>query len=295
MFDETAVNARNLISIGAVIYLGAFLFGITRLLLNKPYQRATMYALLLSGFVFQLLGLNLRGIEVKACPIGNAFEISQFITWSLVLLHLIFEPVFKLRSLSLFTAGLASFFSIAALLIPGWDQSYTIELPGSNPLIELHAALAIFSYAVFAIVALVSVMFLIQQHGLKKKRFTGLYSYLPSVQQLDLIAKRLLITGVCMLSLALIFGVLFWISYPERVPALKLFSTLLLWFGYLTVVVLRLRKSLVTRRHAIAVIGLFIFALASLWPVQSARSKHTNAHDSGAGSIKKLSNDSTAK
>jgi hypothetical protein len=43
------------------------------------------------------------------------------------------------------------------------------------------------------------------------------------------------------------------------------------WAGYLTVVVLRLQKRLVTRRHAIASIALFIFALASLWPVQSAR------------------------
>ena len=273
MLDEPAISARNFISIGAFIYLSAFLLGIIRLLLDKPYQRATMYALLLSGFIFQLLGLNLRGIEVRGCPIGNAFEIAQFIAWSLVLLYLIVEPAFKLRLLSLFTAGLASLFSITTLLIPDWDQPYTVEIPGTNPLIELHAALAIFSYAIFAIVALLSAMFLIQQHGLKKKRFKGLYSHLPSVQQLDLIAKRLLITGVFVLSAALIFGVLFWINYPERVPAFKLLSTIILWFGYLTVVVLRLKRCLVTRRHAIAVIGLFLFALASLWPVQSARSK----------------------
>ena len=30
-------------------------------------------------------------------------------------------------------------------------------------------------------------------------------------------------------------------------------------------------KKLVTRRHAIATIALFILAMASLWPVQSAR------------------------
>ena len=34
---------------------------------------------------------------------------------------------------------------------------------------------------------------------------------------------------------------------------------------------LRLQQRLVTRHHALASIALFIFALASLWPVQSAR------------------------
>lgn len=294
MLDEPATFARKLILIGALVYLSAFLFGVLTLLFQKQYQKTTMYTLLFGGFIFQLLGLNLRGIEVKGCPIGNIFEISQFITWSLVLLYLVVGPIFKLRLLDLFTAALASLFSITTLLVPRWDQAYSIKSPDSNPLIELHAALAIFSYAIFAIVALVSVMFLIQQHGLKKKQCKGLYPYLPSVQKLDLIAKRLLITGVFVLSAALVFGVLFWASYPERVPTFKLLTTLLLWFGYLTVVVLRLRKHLVTRRHAIAVICLFLFALISLWPVQSARGRHADTYENTAATEETTDN-STAK
>lgn len=271
MFEEIATTARNAASIGAFIYLCAFLFGMITLMRQKPYSRSIMLALLLSGFVFQALGLNLRGIQVKGCPLGNLFEISQFISWSLVLLYFIVGTAFNLRSLGLFTAGLASCLSIASLLIPHWDEPYATENTQSGPWIELHASLAIFSYAIFAIVALVSFMFLIQQHGLKKKQFKGLYEYLPSVQTLDLVAKRLLITGVAVLSAALVFGFMFWINYPERVPLSKLLPTCLLWVGYLTVVILRIRKQLVTRRHAIASIALFIFAIISLWPVQSAR------------------------
>ena len=204
---------------------------------------------------------------------GNLFEISQFISWSLVLLYFIVGTAFSLKSLGLFTAGLTSLLSITSLLIPDWDLPYASKT-AVNPWIELHASLAIFSYAIFAIVALVSVMFLIQQHGLKKKQFKGLYQYLPSVQILDLVAKRLLIIGVMVLSAALAFGIAFWISYPERVPLLKLLPTGLLWIGYFSVMVLRIRKKLVTRRHAIASIALFIFAIASLWPVQSVRNEN---------------------
>ena len=271
MLNELAITAREALAIGASIYLCAFLFGIVMIVLRKPYPRAAMFALLTGGFLFQTLGLNLRGAEIKGCPLGNIFEISQFIVWSLVMLYFIIGPAFRLRLLGLFTAGLAGIWSSTTLLVPGWDAAYPAGIFGGNPWIELHAALAIFSYGIFAIVALVSAMFLIQQHGLKKKQFKGIYQYLPSVQQLDLMAKRLLISGVLVLSAALIFGAVFWVNHPERVPVFQLTATCLVWAGYLTVVILRIQKRLVTRRHALASIGLFLFAIASLWPVQSAR------------------------
>ncbi len=288
MFEEIATTARSAVSIAAFIYLSAFLFGIITLLRRKPYPQSVILTLLLSGFIFQVLGLNLRGIQVKCCPLGNLFEITQFITWALVLLYFIIGTAFHLRSLGLFTAGLASCLSILSLLIPSWDKPYEVQHTQGDPWIELHASLAIFSYAIFAIVALVSCMFLIQQHGLKKKQFKGLYEYLPSVQSLDLVAKRLLISGVVVLSAALAFGFIFWINYPDRVPLSKLLSTCLLWIGYLTVVILRIRKQLVTRRHAIASIALFIFAIASLWPVQSARNEKREPPKSTLNSNKTL-------
>jgi ABC-type uncharacterized transport system permease subunit len=271
MLQEIAFSAREAMAVGTSFYLGALFFGVIMILLRKPYPRAVMFALLAAGFICQTLGLNLRGAEIKGCPLGNIFEISQFIVWSLVLLYFIIGPAFRLRLLGLFTAGLAGLLSSIALLIPAWDGSYPAGIFGGNPWIELHAALAIFSYGIFAIVALVSAMFLIQQRGLKKKQFKGVYQHLPSVQQLDLMAKRLLITGVLVLSAALIFGAVFWINHPERVPVFKLSVTCLVWAGYLAVMMLRLQQRLVTRHHALASIALFIFALASLWPVQSAR------------------------
>ena len=262
---------RTALALGASIYGTTFVLGLITLLLRRPYSRTAMFALLTVGFLMQTLGLNLRGAEIRACPLGNTFEVAQFIAWSLVLLFFIIGPAFKLRLLGFFTAGLATVLAGGSCAVSGWDGPYPPGIFGGNPWIELHAALAIFSYGVFAILALVSAMFLIQRHGLKTKQFKGLYQYLPSVQQLDLVAKRLLITGVAVLSAALIFGAVFWINNHELVPVFKLTTTCIIWAGYLTVVVLRMRKRLVTRRHAIASILLFLMAMASLWPVQSAR------------------------
>ncbi|HKK17064.1 MAG TPA: cytochrome c biogenesis protein CcsA, partial [Opitutales bacterium] len=209
-----------------------------------------------------------------------------FISWSLVLLFFIVGPAFRLRLLGFFTSGLAALIAGGALLVPGWDKPYPPGIFGGNPWIELHAALAMFSYGVFAILALVSVMFLIQQHGLKKKQFKGIYQYLPSVHQLDLMAKRLLITGVGVLTAALIFGAVFWIDNLDLVPVFKLSATCLIWLGYIVVVVLRMQKKLVTRRHAIASIILFLLAMASLWPVQSAQEEAHGAVKAPASNTK---------
>lgn len=280
MLDSIAMTDRHAFAVAAAIYGGAFLFGLVMLLLKRPYSRAVMFALICGGYLIQTLGLNLRGAAIKACPLGNQFEIAQFLAWSLVLLFFIIGPAFRLRLLGFFTAGLATLLAAGSFLVPSWDNDYPPGIFGGNPWIELHAALAIFSYGVFAILSLVSVMFLIQQHGLKKKQFKGVYQYLPSVQQLDLMAKRLLITGVIVLSASLIFGAVFWINNFELVPVFKLTATCLIWLGYLTVFILRIQKKLVTRRHAIATIALFVLAIASLWPVQSAR--HSEPSSTGA-------------
>lgn len=262
---------RTVFALAAMIYAAAFVLGLATLRLQRLYSRAAMFALLTGGFLMQTLALNLRGAEIRACPLGNTFEVAQFLAWSAVILFFIIGPAFKLRLLGFFTAGLAALLGGGSLLVPGWDRPYPPGLFGGNPWIELHASLAIFSYGIFAVLALVSGMFLIQQHGLKTKQFKGLYQYLPSIQQLDLMAKRLLLTGVIVLTAALLFGAVYWIDNPELVPVFKLSATILVWLGYAAVVILRLQKRLVTRRHAIASILLFLLAMASLWPVQSAR------------------------
>ena len=271
MFNEIAMTDRSPFAIAAAIYGGAFLLGLVTLLMRRAYSRTVMFALLCSGFLSQTLALNLRGAEIKGCPLGNPFEIAQLLAWSLVLLFFIIGPAFRLRLLGGFTAGLATILSAGSFIVPSWDRTYPPGIFGGNHWIELHAALAIFSYGFFAILSLVSIMFLIQQHGLKTKQFKGIYRHLPSLQQLDLMATRLLLTGVIVLSASLAFGAVFWVNNFELVPVFKLTATCLIWLGYLTVFILRTQKRLATRRHAIAAIVLFLLAIASLWAVQSAR------------------------
>jgi ABC-type uncharacterized transport system permease subunit len=271
MLENIDLSDRNVFLVATSLYGFATLLGLYGIIRSKPYPRIGVLPLVSIAFLIQTFALNLRGTEVGGCPLGNPFEVAQFISWSAVLLYFIIGPACRLRLLGLFTAAFAGSLGLAAALLPAWDHPYPPGKFGGDPWIELHAALAIFSYGVLTILTLVSAMFLLQQHGLKHKRHKGIYAILPSVQQLDTMAWRLLLTGSACLSAALIFGTLFWLENPERVPVFKLSMTSLVWLGYLLVVLLRLKNKLVTRRHAYAAIALFIFALLSLWPVQTAR------------------------
>jgi HemX protein len=266
-----AHSDRLLFGIATLIYALVFLLGLLYLRMRKDYPRSLFIPLIAIGFTVQTLALNLRGIQLKACPLGNPFEVSQFVVWSLVLLYFIIGPALRLRLLGFFTAGLATLLGGISFLFPQWDTIHSGGIFGGNPLIELHAALAAFSYGIFALLALFAAMFLIQQHGLRRKQIGGIYRILPSLRQLDQIANRTLWVGLIFLTAALAVGYIFWSREPEARMLFKLIFVSLLWLGYLTCSVRIYMRKALTRRNAVVLILLFIGVIFSLWPVESAR------------------------
>lgn len=255
----------------SIIYGTTFLIATRYLLKKGAYPQKLVYLSLILGFLAQTIALNIRAIFVESCPLGNAFEITQFITWSLVLLYFIIRPVFKIKLLGYFTAFIASLSTAIVLLFPKLDEPYTtINDKPIETLIELHASLAIFSYALFTLLAILSLMYLIQQYGLKKQLFKGLFRYLPPIQKLDSIATSLLWIGVFILFIALIFGAVFWIEEPERVPTLKFFSTLILFSAYVILGALKQLNWISPRKQAILAIIFFVSAILSLWTIDQS-------------------------
>lgn len=260
---------RSWLWIATLLYTGGFIFGLAHVARTRKHSRACLFGIVLAGFLAQTVGLYLRGVVSGSCPLGNRFEIVQFIVWSLILLYMAVGPVFRMSLLGFFAAGLASFLGILSLSIPHWDGPRTPHIFGLNVWIELHAALAIFSYGVFAILALTCVMYLLQNYSLKKKKTKGVFSYLPSIIKLDQMILRLLLLGAALLTASLLMGSFYWVQNLASVNWSKLTITLAIWLAYLLIVFLRMRKSVVAHTLAWTCILLFIVALASVWPVAS--------------------------
>lgn len=254
---------RTWLWIAAEFYLAGFMLGTWSLLRGGRPLKVAMYALVLAGYVMQVAGLYLRGQAVGGCPLGNTFELFQFIAWSAITLYLVIGVTFRTSLLGYFTACLAAALTLVSLAIPAWDAARRTGMFGGNPWIELHAALALFSYGAFGLLALTALMLLLRNYSLKHKRLGGWFSFLPSLIDLDLISVRLLGAGTTLLTAALAMGSVYWLQDLKRI-GLPHLCTFLLWAAYAIAFSLRLRGRLISSRFAWTGIGLFAVALLSL-------------------------------
>jgi len=264
-------EARPLIWMGTMLYGVAFCIAGITLFQRKRYFRAVLFTLILGGWIFQTLGLSVRGYTVQACPLGNPFEILQFIIWTSVGLYVLVFPFYRINLLGFFITTFATLLGLLSLSIPGWDTAYSRGIFGGNPWVELHAALAISSYGVFGLLALISLMYLIQQYGLKSKQSSNFFRYLPSIRELDQVGLWLLSVGITILTVSILVGSIYWVPNLDNISRLKLISTMILWLAYLASLLLRVRGRLVSRNFAWCCMLLFGFALLSLWPVDTSR------------------------
>lgn len=257
------------------IWLAAGLYGLALLastwplLRGREYPRSLLLTLTTLGVLAQGWGLLMRGRAIGGCPISNAFELVQFVAWSVALLYLWVGPAFRTSLLGYFTSAFVLVLTLLGLLVPGWDGG-AARAP-SGPLIESHAALALFSYGAFGLLAVTSLMYLIQHYSLKHKRVARFFELLPSLYELERVNLRLLLLAAVLYSVAVGFGVAVWISHAGVIPTLKLLPTVLLWLGYASVLLMRWRHRWTASRLAWSCLSLFLVALVALWIVEVTR------------------------
>lgn len=279
MFTE--FSDRTWLWAAAAFYFAGFALGTIALLRQGRPSGSATYVLIAIGYVLQLVGLGIRGRAVGGCPLGNQFEIYQFTAWSAITLYLLVGVTFRNSLLGYFTALLGTVLTSVSLVIPAWDATQRTHIFGSNPWIELHAALAVFSYGVFGLLALTSILFLLRNHSLKSKHLGGWFSFLPSILDLDHIGVRLLIAGVTILAVSLGVGSVYWLRDMTSVNLTKLFVTVAVWIAYAIALGLRLRGILLAKRFSWACLALFIAALLSIVPVDQSRhpiARHAEVH-----------------
>ena len=271
------LNDRDWLWIAGEFYLVGFLLGTWSLMRGGRPSGVAMYGLITAGYLMQLTGLYLRGMAVGGCPLGNTFELFQFTAWSATTLYLVIGVTFRTSLLGYFTACLSAVLTLSSLAIPAWDATRRAHIFGGNPWIEFHAALALFSYGVFALLALTAAMLLLRNYSLKHTRLGGWFSFLPSILDLDLISARLLGTGVTLITASLIVGSFYWLQDTASVNHAKLLITIGIWLAYVIALIMRLRGNLISRRFAWTCIALFAVALVSLGPVNSSRPPETTS------------------
>ena len=259
------------IGLGNLLYTLGFVTSILYLIRARHHPRWLLYTFIAGGYAIHTYGLYLRGMDVRGCPIGNTFEIVQFVIWSLTFCFLVLGPAFRLSLFGFFTAGIAALLSILAFVFPGWDSPYPLDGEKISPAIEFHASLAVFSYGIFALLAVSSILYILQNYSLKHHRWKGVYEFLPSLVESEAMTLRMLVAGSGVLTVSLLVGYSYWMQNVAEINAAKLSATVAVWLAYLVVLVLRLMNRLYAKKLAWTSIVLFLFALLSIWPIDASR------------------------
>ncbi|MBK1880074.1 cytochrome C assembly family protein [Pelagicoccus mobilis] len=260
---------KQWIWIATVVFASTFVLGTySALKLRRKTGRPYVLALVSFGWILQTIGLYARGLQYGGCPLSNQFELVQFMVWSAIAIYIFVGPAFRVSLLGVFTSGFACLFSILSLVFRHWDDPSREPIFGDSPWIETHAALALFSYGVFGVLALTSVMYLSQSRALKSKKVVGgLFPFLPSIVELASINVRLLIMGLTILTISLGIGYSYFVQDLESVLTLKLASTVAVWLAYAILLALRIKFSLTSKKFAWSCLAVFAAALLSLYAV----------------------------
>ena len=279
----SALSDRIWFWAAAGLYLAGFAQGTVALLRQGRPSGGATYLLIAVGYALQWIGLGIRGRAVGGCPLGNPFEIYQFTAWSAITLYLVVGVTFRHSMLGYFSACLASTLTLVSLAFPAWDATIRTRIFGTNPWIELHAALAVFSYGVFALLALTSLLYLLRDHSLKSKQLGGWFTFLPSIRDLDHMGVRLLGAGATILAIALVVGSFHWLRDTSLANSSKILVTVSVWLAAATAFGLRLRGLLLAKRFAWTCLVLFLAAMLSLIAVE--RSRHALPHRTAARAL----------
>ncbi len=267
------VPDKWLLLIGTMSYVAAFVLTLVRLTHRRQPLHSINLGLILAGWIFQCAGLWILGMKAGSCPIRNPFEVLQFVSWSIVILYLFTGQVFRLSLFGTGSASLAAIIGFCAFLIPGPTEMLAHSYLGGDPRIEAHAALALFSYGIFGLLAVLSILYLLQNNSLKTKRNAGVFRFLPSLVEMDTVLLRLLIVACLVYSVSIAIGALYWFTHVDEVALPKLITTLTLWLAYWLVLLLRLANKLFGTRLAWSCIVLMTAALLILWPVEASRDR----------------------
>jgi len=253
--------------------LSVLLYGLSMVysifLWRKGFRRDDYvnYCILGCAFVLHTTAMVLRGFRLNHCPVTNLYEATTFAMWSLVAVYLVVGLWPRLRFLGAFASPVLFAIGVFALM-PSLDQEHGSQPGAPTALTSIHAALMALSYGAFGLSSVAALMYLTQEHNLKLHKIKALFALLPSIQRLEYVVGRLLITGFVLLTVGLVIGAydLSRLDHPHAYRGdPKIVWSALVWLIYAALIVMRWKFAQGGRRFALGAIGSFIFVVLTFW------------------------------
>jgi HemX protein len=240
--------------------------------------------LLSAAFVVHAVAIGLGCKEYGGAEFFGLRGGMVFMTWLAAGATLVVQRLYKIPAIGAFVTPLVLVVLLPTLFLVKPDFPEVLPEEVRRPMLTVHVVTALLGVSLFAIAALVAVMYLLQEREVKGKRFGALFSRLPSLAALDQLNQRLVRFGFVVYTVALLTGSgmakVVWKSAWQWDP--QQVSSLIIWIIYGVMVQLR-HTGWHGRRFALLTIGAFGLVASSIFTLNVVPGATRHAGDfSGA-------------
>jgi cytochrome c-type biogenesis protein CcsB len=256
-------HSHELLGLAALAYFAA-LMAYLWLLVRTDAVAARAGAVALSiGLILHGGAVALEFVHYGLSPATNVKEGLSLLAWLMGLSFLLINQRLRIPILGAFVMPLMLAVALPALALPGRMRPLPPAL--EHAVLLPHVLTAFFGDAAFGLAALVGFTYLLQEHELKAKvQSSSLWAKLPSLELMDRLNGRLVVTGFVLLSFAIITGAVLahgaWGTAfgwePREVVAL------LTWLVYAGLIWARLQSGWQGRRAAVLTLVGFGLSMA---------------------------------
>ncbi|OPX19476.1 MAG: c-type cytochrome biogenesis protein CcsB [Desulfobacca sp. 4484_104] len=258
-----------ILSVVLMSYFGATAIWLAYLLIQQ--ERLYRYGVWVmgGGWMLHTLNLILAVMEQGYFPGASLGQALRLFSWTLVGTFLFLTWRHPIRVLGTLVAPLAALTLTGSLILP---QPGPVAPLLQSLWLSFHIATALLGNATFTLAFMGGILYLVQEHQLKSKKFGFFYRRLPSLEALDALNYYCLTIGFPLLTAGIITGSIyaqytlgsFWRWDPKET------LTLIAWLIYAALLHERLAVGWRGRRAALmAIIGFLVlvvtFVGANLW------------------------------
>src|SRR5215813_8292361 len=197
--------AHSLGWVAVVLYVAAEVFAVASLRRPRPGLGRTGLVLLALGLALQFADLEVRARALGSVPYRTLEGSLSLFGWMLGIAFLALQIRHRERAIGPFLIPSVIVASGAGLLASSQVPAPTPETRGV--LFALHVTFAILAYAAFTFSFVLSILYLIQNRQLRRRRIGLLFARLPALEVIGRMNRTSVSIGLAVLVFALLIGI----------------------------------------------------------------------------------------
>jgi ABC-type uncharacterized transport system permease subunit len=237
--------------VAAALYSLGLLHAILTLIRRREHLFRVAFGAFTLGAVFHFVSIVEEGIVNNRCPISNFYETLAMCAFLVAAVYLGVQMRYHVESLSVLIFPLVFVMSMVATLgnpVSAWSSKIV-----RDAWLSTHIVLVLLGFAALVITCVASLLYLVQENELKRKKPNRFYHRLPPLGTLDELVGKFMAVGFVLITLSVIAGCTWafielkanWIQQP------KIAISFVTWGAYLAMIFLRVTAGWRGRRAAI--------------------------------------------